>query len=84
MKKINVGQFTTYASIAVATTWMNGGFRWNGWPDFLVFVGFVLFTLWLIFGTRRSENPAHHEGADQGFAFRLGKTFNRIRRRKSF
>ncbi len=81
--KIGVSQVMTYGAIAFAAAWANGSVRWNGWPDFLVFVGFVLFTLWLAFGTRRSDDAAHHEGADQGFAFRLGKTLNRIRRGKS-
>lgn len=68
-------------AIAIALTWERGGIRWNGWPDFLVFVGFCGVLLWLV--SSRNSDAAEHESADQSIAFRLGKTLNRIRRRKS-
>lgn len=79
---MQITQLVTYGTISAALAWTNGHIVWRGWPDFLMLVGFCLFLLWLLSGARGRHNPAHHEGADQGIAFRLGKSLNRIWRSK--
>jgi hypothetical protein len=46
------------------------------WGDFLMIGLFVMALAWLSLPTR--DQPACHEQAGQGFAFRLGKSLNRI------
>jgi hypothetical protein len=49
-----------------------------GWGDILMF-GLLGLLLWWLLSARGGQS-AGHEQANQGVAFRLGKTLNRIRR----
>ena len=79
--KISGGQWGAILAIAVAGAYSRGAFnRPFEWGDALMFALLGLLLLWLLGGRK---NAAHHESLNQGIAFRLGKSLNRIRRRKS-
>lgn len=51
------------------------------WGDYLMF-GLLGLLLWWLLGTRKGGETTAQDGADQGFAFRLGKSLNRVWRGK--
>lgn len=55
----------------------------KGPVDEALFYGTLVLIAWLTWPSRRNrlEDAEGHEGAGQGFAFRLGKGLNRILRR---
>jgi hypothetical protein len=74
-----------YLFIAAALYWVNNKERIIAhppqWGDYLMYALLGLLLWWLL-SARGRDDTAHHEGTDQGIAFRLGKALNGIRRRK--
>jgi len=69
-------------SIAFAVYVASHGWpKGNGWPDLLGLALFLAMMWWLL-GKRRNAggNAEAHQDAGKGFAFRLGKALNGVRR----
>lgn len=72
-----------YAVIALAFSLYNNPLkRPLEWGDFLMF-GLLGLLLWWLLSARKSGDAAGEDRADKSFAFRLGKSLNRVWRRKS-
>jgi len=68
-----------FLSIAFAGYFSRQGFPSDyGWLDWTCIVGTFALVGWLITSPDRSVDADSHEGAGQGFAFRLGKKLNRV------
>lgn len=67
-----------FVAAAVLTIWKNGGINSHGMGDALMFVGFIVFMLWLLIPRRNKASGGQH--ADDGFALRFGQFLKRILR----
>jgi len=72
-------KFTVFVVAGILVLTKGDGFKYSHGPaDFAMFVGFIVFVGWLLLPRR--DKPAGHEGTDQGFALRLGKSLKRVLR----
>ena len=51
------------------------------WRDYSAITATILLIWWLTSRRNREVDAAAHDGMDDGLAFRLGKSLNRVRRR---
>lgn len=75
--------WVAYLAIAVALTSTRYDLAALAWGEYVMFGLLGLLLLWCFSGTRRGDDPAHHQRPNKSLAFALGKTLNRIRRGKS-
>jgi hypothetical protein len=80
--KVDKAQMIGFAAVALALSLYNNPLkRPLEWGDFLMF-GLLGLLMWWLLSARKSGDAPAQDGADQSFAFRLGKSLNRIRRGK--
>lgn len=79
--KFTPGQIGGAIGIGIATVAMSGReLPAMDWRDYCAFAALALILYWCFKPSRRDKllDAEAHEGAGQGFAFRLGKTLKRI------
>ncbi len=77
------GQVGSAIAIGVMLWYMRGGeLPPLDWRDYAAFATLGLLLTWLLWPSRRAVDADRHQGADKGIAFRLGKSLNRVFRRR--
>lgn len=84
-RKVTLGMILAYAFIAAPFVLPHYAHQVWDWRDYAAITGLILLLWWLLSPSRGSGDAAamsanRHEDASKGFAFRLGKSLNRIRR----
>lgn len=78
--RLSGGQILAIVAVAAGGYFARTEIKWNGWADFAALCAFMLLMVWLLWPSNRRDAESH-EGAREGFAFRLGKSLKRIRGR---
>lgn len=81
--KVDKAQMIGFAAVALALSLYNNPLkRPLEWGDFLMF-GLLGLLMWWLLSARKGGEASGEQSANKGFAFRLGKSLNRVWRRKS-